>query len=139
MSVKRNETLPETNLAAAYLRERHDVRYLARIAIEVSGIHRNCELFHELTFTRDVGSWGCTFPLSLELKPDDIFAVRVLGGDRREAGPQPQSLFQVLRATREGQGWIIAAWHLEDRDLWTAELKNTEPYKGRRESRKHRL
>ena len=50
MSASLSNGAAEANLAAAYLRERHEVRYQARIEIEVSGIDPKHDLFREVTF-----------------------------------------------------------------------------------------
>ena len=124
MSRQRNDDRePEQRVAAASLAVRYEPRYAVPIEIEVTGIDRNREAFHEHTFTRNVSEWGCAFLLPVELKKDDIISVRVAGADKEEIEPGVQSLFQVVRVTREGNGWLVGTWKMENKDVWGANLE----------------
>jgi len=137
MRASQNNELPQANLAAAYARERHEARYQTAIAIEISGISKQRHVFHEMTSTKDISEWGCCFELSVGLRPNDMFLLRVMGGGPPEEADKRRSLFQVLRAEKTGRGWLIAAWKLEDRNLWGDAIRNGAPDRGTRESRKH--
>lgn len=114
------------HIAAAYLRERWGVRYKRRIRVEVSGINRHGEAFHESTFTRDVSEWGCTFLWPNQLAVNDMISIRTVGEPATGREPARQSLFQVLRVTRDEGNWLVAAWKLEDGQPWEA---GVEPHK----------
>jgi hypothetical protein len=127
MSRQRNDDRePEQRVAAASLAVRYEPRYAVPIGIEVTGIDRNREAFHERTFTRNVSEWGCAFLLPVELKKDDIISLRVAGADKEEIEPAPQSLFQVVRVTREGNGWLVGTWKMENKDVWGANLEKID-------------
>jgi hypothetical protein len=113
-------------MAAASLAMRYEPRYAVPIEIEVTGIDRNRDAFHERTFTKNVSEWGCAFLLSVELKKDDIILLRVASADQKETEPALQSLFQVVRVTREENGWLVGTWKMEDKDVWGANLKKID-------------
>jgi hypothetical protein len=110
----------DSRMATVHLHERREARYSVPIAIEVSGISREGQPFHERTFTLDVSQWGCGFKIPVELKKDDIVALRVLPANA-EAVPSAKSLFQVVRVTPEDDGWVVGAWKMDDEKVWGAE------------------
>jgi hypothetical protein len=127
MSGQRNDDRePDQRMAAASLAVRYEPRYAVPIEIEVTGIDRNREVFHERTYTKNVSQWGCAFLLPVELKKDDIVSLRVASGDKEETEPALQSLFQVVRVTREENGWLVGTWKMEDKDVWGANLKKID-------------
>ena len=110
----------DSRMATVHLHERREARYSVPSAIEVSGISREGQPFHERTFTLDVSQWGCGFKIPVELKKDDIVALRVLPANA-EAVPSAKSLFQVVRVTPEDDGWVVGAWKMDDEKMWSAE------------------
>jgi hypothetical protein len=110
------------------------VRYAISIPIEVSGIDKKRDPFYELTHTNDVSSWGCSFLLSIALQPNDLFSLRVM--TKSPGTHQRRSLFQVLRSKRQPQGWLVAAWKLEDRNLWDHEIEQATPLPDQRQCRR---
>ena len=127
MSGQRNDDREsDQRMAAASLAMRYEPRYAVPIEIEVTGIDRNKEAFHERTFTKNVSEWGCAFLLSVELKKDDIISLRVASADKEESEPALQSLFQVVRITREQNGWLVGTWKMENKDVWGAHLKKID-------------
>jgi len=113
-------------MASAHLEERREVRYEVPFEIEVSGLDHHGAVFHERTITRNVSEWGCGFLLSLQLKTDDMIAVRLC--DRSPAEPAqtpqtPQLVFQVRHVERCSEGWLIGAWKMDSSDLWGADLE----------------
>jgi len=110
----------DSRMATVHLHERREARYSVPIAIEVSGISREGQPFHERTFTLDVSQWGCGFKIPVELKKDDIVALRVVPGSS-ETAPLTKSLFQVVRVTPEDDGWVVGAWKMDDEKVWGAE------------------
>jgi hypothetical protein len=129
MSRQRNDDgVPDQRMAAASLAMRYEPRYAVSIEIEVTGIDQNREAFHERTFTKNVSEWGCAFLLSVELKKDDIILLWVASTDQKETEPALQSLFQVVRVTREDNGWLVGTWKMEDKDVWGTNLKDMDNY-----------
>lgn len=129
----------DVRMASAHLRERREVRYIVPIAIEVSGISGTGEIFHERTFTSNVSEWGCGFLLPVELKPEDIIALRVARPDARESAQARQTLFQVVRVTRGDGGWLVGAWKMGSENPWGAELGTVaKSEEGDLEARKER-
>jgi hypothetical protein len=128
--------LRDLHMASIHLQERREVRYAVAIDIEVSGIDQDGEAFHERTTTRNVSEWGCGFLLSVELKPDDIVALRIASSKNEFAG-RPQSLFQVLRVMPEEGRWLVGAWKVDEGNVWGVDLeKVAKAAAGTRESRK---
>jgi hypothetical protein len=127
MSGQRNDKREtDQRMAAASLAMRYEPRYAVPIEIEVTGIDRNREAFHECTFTKNVSEWGCAFLLSVELKKDDIISLRVASADQEETEPARQSLFQVVRVTRKENGWLVGTWKMENKDVWGAHLNKMD-------------
>jgi len=135
--IRKNGEGGDARMASAHLGERREVRYTLPIEVKLIGLDRNGEVFHERTFTRNVSGWGCVFLLSIELKTEDIFALRAISPDAREMAQARQSLFQVVRATPEGNGWLVAAWKMDEGNPWGNRLESlAEPEEGNRELRK---
>lgn len=108
----------DTQMASAHMQERREARYEVPIEVEISGLTRDGQVFHERTFTRDVSEWGCGFIASVELKVDDIIAVSVISPGAEEPATRPTSLFQVVRVTREADGWLVGAWKMNREKMW---------------------
>jgi hypothetical protein len=130
----------DSRMATVHLHERREARYSVPIAIEVSGISREGQPFHERTFTLDVSEWGCGFKIPVELKKDDIVALRVVS-TLPETAPLTKSLFQVVRVIPEDDGWVVGAWKMDDEKVWGAETLasfeheiSTSGERGRRET-----
>lgn len=122
MAVKQKSSkAADTRLASAHLQERREARYTVPFDIEVSGIDQDGEVFHERTITRNVSEWGCGFLLSLELKPEDILAIRLVFKSADKPPRPRQSLFQVVRVTREQNGWLVGAWKMDSENIWGVE------------------
>ncbi len=113
----------ETPMASAHLSERREMRYEVPIEIEISGLDRKGLVFHERTLTRNVSEWGCGFTTLVELKVDDIIALRVSCPDMEESLPPQRSLFQVVRVTPDANGWLVGAWKMDRGNIWTAVLR----------------
>jgi hypothetical protein len=122
---------------SAYLAERREKRYSLPVEVEVSGIDRDGQVFRERTLTRNVSEWGCGFPVSVELKADDIIALRVIYSDVVKSPEVRQSLFQVRSVTREENGWLVGAWKVDEGKVWGTDLeKIAESEQGAADSRK---
>lgn len=127
----------DVRMATAHLSERRESRYTVPIEIEISGVTQSGEVFHERTFTRDVSQWGCGFVTTVDLKADDMIALRVASRESGESVHARQSLFQVRRVSREDEGWLVGAWKMDSGDVWGADLKKiAKTEEGGLESRK---
>lgn len=109
--------------SAGRLEDRQSERFELPIEIEVSGIDQNGHVFHELTRTLNVSEWGCAFPLSFELKADDIVALRVTPPEAAGFAAARQSPFQILRVTKEKDKWVVGAYKVDNGDVWGVNLK----------------
>jgi len=105
------------------LEDRRDIRFEVPIEIEVSGIDRNHHVFHELTRTQNVSEWGCAFLLSVELKADDIVSLRVTSPEASEFAAARRSPFQIMRVSREKNGWLVGAYKVDNGDVWGVNLE----------------
>ena len=116
-------------MASVHLSERREVRYPIAFEIEVSGVTRDGQPFHERTETINVSEWGCAFYSSVGLCKDDIVGVRRLFKKEERPGlKQLQAFFQVVRVERKAEGWLVGAWKLESDDVWGIDLtKLAEP------------
>ena len=124
MSGRRNdERAPEHSLDQLEREKRREQRYKLSIAIEVSGIDRNGEVFHVRTVTMDVSKWGCRFRMPVEAKPNDIVALQVICPPPGKPAHPQQSLFQVLHVQREKDGWLVGAWKMDDEDVWGIDVE----------------
>jgi hypothetical protein len=110
---------------------RREQRFEIPIEIEVSGIGRDGKAFHECAVTSNVSEWGCAFPLSVELKADDIIAVRVLSTNASDPAPTGQTMFQVVRVQRDKDGWAVGAWKMDGGDTWATTIQKIAKSKGR--------
>lgn len=113
--------LRDVAMATVHGSERREMRYELPFQIEVAGIDTEGRVFRERLFTRNVSQWGCGFLSSMELRKDDIVAVRLIPPE----GPseRPAVRFQVVRAERTSDGWEIGAWKMDTGDAWGIELE----------------
>jgi len=139
MTEKRHEgALHEAVMASSHLQERREVRYELPFEIEVSGLDHQGAVFHERTITRNVSEWGCGFLLSVQLKADDMIAVRLCDRSLAESAQTRQSVFQVRHVERYSGGWLIGAWKMDSNDLWGADLESLgKPEEDKLASREH--
>ena len=110
-------------MASAHLAERREARYEVPFEIEVSGLDHQGAVFHERTVTRNVSEWGCGFLLPVQLKTDDMIAVRLCNRSPGDPAQARQSVFQVRHVQRRSDGWLIGAWKMDNNDLWGADLE----------------
>jgi len=123
--------LPETGMASFHERERREERFALPFEIEVSGISSDGEVFHVRVQTRNVSQWGCGFRSPIELKKNDIVAIRVAAPEGPGVIQRPPIRFQVVHVAREEKGWAIGAWKMESDDAWGIELqKMAQPQGG---------
>jgi hypothetical protein len=113
----------DTRMASAHLQERRELRYEVPIEVEISGLDRSGQVYHERTFTKDVSEWGCGFTASVELKVDDIVAISLVAGSHEGCANLPTSLFQVVRVVPEGEGWLVGAWKMNNEKMWGTSLE----------------
>jgi len=131
MTKQGNVKLPETGMATFHESERREERFALPFEIEVSGINSDGEVFHVALQTRNVSHWGCGFLSPIELKKNDIVAIRVAAPEGPVAIERPMIRFQVVRVEREERGWAVGAWKMEADDAWGIELdKMAQPQSG---------
>ena len=130
--------LSDTKMATVHSSERREERFALPFEIAVSGINGEGEAFHITVQTRNVSEWGCGFLSPMELKKNDIIAIRVVTPEGPGALQRPPIRFQVVRVEREAEGWDVGAWKMEADDAWGIELeKLTQPQGGGAALRKH--
>jgi hypothetical protein len=108
----RNMQEQETPMASAHLSERREMRYEVPIEIEISGLDRKGLVFHERTLTRNVSEWGCGFTTLVELKVDDIIALRVFCPEVEES--LPPAKIAISSGPRDAGGERLACRGVED-------------------------
>lgn len=117
--------LQDTEMASVHASERRETRFALAVEIEVSGINTEGQLFRLRTQTRNVSEWGCEFLSPIEMKKDDIIAVRVVAPEGSEATGKT-ARFQVVRVEQEGGGWAVGTWKMDFDDIWGLEAKKAE-------------
>lgn len=123
--------LPDAGMASFHESERREERFALPFPIEVSGINGDGEVFHVTVQTRNVSHWGCGFLSPIEMKKNDIVAIRVAAAKGVGVIERPPIRFQVVRADREERGWAIGAWKMESDDAWGVELETmAQPQSG---------
>src|SRR5882724_658800 len=121
----------DAQMATLHKSERREERFALPFEIEVSGINSDGEVFHVTVQTRNVSQWGCGFLSPIELKKNDIVAIRVAVPEGPGALERTPIRFQVVRVDREERGWAIGAWKMESDDAWGVELgKISQPQGG---------
>lgn len=124
-------------MGSAHLETRREVRYPLEVEIEVSGVDAEGRAFHERTKTRNVSEWGCAFVSARKLTLDSILALRAASDGGDTAGEAPVAIFQVVRAEREENKWLVGAWKFGGADIWGVDFKKLpEPEEGSRNSRR---
>ncbi|HLZ12701.1 MAG TPA: PilZ domain-containing protein [Candidatus Acidoferrum sp.] len=113
----------ESEMALVHQSERREERFALPFEIEVSGINGEGEVFHMSLKTRNASEWGCGFLSPIEMKKDDIVAIRVASPDGPGAVQRLPVRFQVVHVERETGGWAIGAWKMESDDVWGIELE----------------
>lgn len=97
---------------------RREARIPLTIPMEVTGFDIGGKFFCELTKTVDISESGCSFPLKHCLERGGIIAIKVIvKDDKKKAGQRP-FLYQVARATLEGDHWITGAAKLQSGSVW---------------------
>jgi PilZ domain-containing protein len=132
--------LRDAEMAAAHRSERREERFALPFEIEVSGINGEGSVFHATVQTRNVSRWGCGFVSPIELRKDDIVAIRVASPEEAGVAKRPTIRFQVVRVEREKDGWGVGAWKMDQDDVWGIELdKLTQPQGGEAILRKRKI
>ena len=131
MSERSDVKVRDEEMAAAHRSERREDRFALPFEVEVSGITGDGSVFHVTVQTRNVSRWGCGFLSPIELRKDDIVAVRVASPEDAGVAKRPTIRFQVVRVEREKDGWSVGAWKMDNDDVWGIELdKLTQPQGG---------
>ncbi|HLK03200.1 MAG TPA: PilZ domain-containing protein [Candidatus Acidoferrum sp.] len=137
MADQSNVKLPAAEMASVHQSERREERFALNFDVQVSGIDSEGSVFHFTVQTRNVSQWGCGFVSPIELRKDDIVALRVVSPEEPGALQRPAIRFQVVRAEPERGGWGIGAWKMDQDDAWGIELdKVTQPQRAAVEFRR---
>jgi hypothetical protein len=123
MAERRNVKPPNSGMASLHKSERREERFALPFEIDVSGINGDGEVFHITLQTRNASQWGCGFLSPIELRTDDIVAIRVASPGGPVAVQRLPIRFQVVRVDSEAGGWAIGAWKMEPDDVWGIELE----------------
>lgn len=97
---------------------RREVRIPLTIAIEVTGFDAQGKFFSDAAKTVDVSERGCSFRLKRRVERGGIVAIKVTMKNRRQQLEQRPLLYQVARATADGDGWILGAAKLQPESIW---------------------
>lgn len=97
---------------------RREVRIPLTIAIEVTGFDAQGKFFSDTAKTVDVSERGCSFRLKRRVERGGIVAIKVTMKNRRQQLEQRPFLYQVARATADGDGWILGAAKLQPESIW---------------------
>jgi DNA-binding Lrp family transcriptional regulator len=108
---------------------RREARIPLAIAIEVTGFDAQGKFFSDATKTVDVSERGCSFRLKRRVERGGIVAIKVTVKSRKQQSEQRPFLYQVARATADGEGWIIGAAKLQPESVWYVAFpkSGTEP------------
>lgn len=96
---------------------RREARIPLAIAIEVTGFDAQGKFFSDTTKTVDVSERGCSFRLKRRVDRGGIVAIKVAVKHRKQSEQRP-FLYQVARATADGDGWIMGAAKLQSESVW---------------------
>jgi len=97
---------------------RRESRIPLAIAIEVTGFDAQGKFFSDATKTVDVSERGCSFRLKQRVERGGIVAVKVAVKNRKQESEQRPFLYQVARATADGDAWIMGAAKLQPESVW---------------------
>lgn len=97
---------------------RREARIPLAIAIEVTGFDAQGKFFSDATKTVDVSERGCSFRLKQRVDRGGIVAIKVAVKNRKQESEQRPFLYQVARATADGDGWIMGAAKLQPESVW---------------------
>ena len=140
MSERSEVKVRDAEMASAHRSERREERFALPFEIEVTGINAEGAVFHMTAQTRNVSRWGCGFLSPVELRKDDIVAIRVASPEEAGTGKRPTIRFQVVRVEREKDGWGVGAWKMDQDDVWGLELdKLAQPQGGGAMLRKQKV
>jgi hypothetical protein len=109
--------------APAELAALRPVRAASQFPIEVCGLDRGGHFFIERTETCNASERGCKFYLRTEVEREAVVALRVIAGHDRRGRDLAPVLFQVVRMTREPDGWALGALKLRAEDFWPVQTK----------------
>jgi hypothetical protein len=98
------------------------------VPVEVCGFNLRGRFFTERSETSNVSDGGCKFCLRTQIAPDAIVALRVIAGHKSGGQDTSPVLFQVVRAERDSDQWVVGAVKLQSDELWpTLPANSHEP------------
>ena len=131
MSEQGEVKLRDAEMASVHQSERREERFALPFDVEVSGVDGAGFVFQMTVQTRNVSRWGCGFLSPIELRKDDIVAIRVASPEEPGAMKRPSIRFQVVRVEKEKGGWGVGVWKVDQDDVWGIELdKLAQPQGG---------
>ncbi|HKF51305.1 MAG TPA: PilZ domain-containing protein [Candidatus Acidoferrales bacterium] len=104
---------------------RRESRIPLAIPIEVTGFDAQGKFFSDATKTVDVSERGCSFRLKQRVERGGIVAIKVVVKNRKQESEQRPFLYQVARATADGDDWIIGAAKLQPESVWYVAFPKT--------------
>ncbi|MFZ3331842.1 MAG: PilZ domain-containing protein [Candidatus Acidiferrales bacterium] len=100
-------------------------RYPIQVSIEVCGFNLRGRFFTERAETCNINEGGCKFRLRTQIAPDAIVALRVVAGHKLGGQDTSPMLFQVVRAERDSNQWVVGAIKLQSDELWPTTLADS--------------
>lgn len=97
---------------------RREARIPLAIAIEVTGFDAQGKFFSDATKTVDVSERGCSFRLKRRVERGGIVAIKVKVKNGKQQSEQRPFLYQVARATADGDHWVMGAAKLQPESVW---------------------
>jgi PilZ domain len=97
---------------------RREARIPLAIPVEITGFDMDGKFFSDLTKTVDISERGCSFRLRRRVERGGVVAIKVILKDRKRQPEQKPFLYQIARATADGDRWIVGAAKLQPESVW---------------------
>ena len=108
----------ETLASEAIKDRRSEIRIQLVFPIEVSGFDRGGKYFIERTMTSNVSENGCRFHIKTEVLNGVMLALKVVSRDSPAIVSGHPLLFQVVRVTRDAEGWTLGVIKFQPENIW---------------------
>ena len=105
---------------------RREARIPLAIPIEITGFDNEGKFFCDPSKTLDISESGCSFRLKHCVERGGIVAIKVLAKNRKHPSEQRPFLYQVARATKEGNDWIVGAAKLQPESVWAVAFPKSD-------------
>lgn len=97
---------------------RREARIPLSIPVEVTGFDVEGRFFSDPTKTVDISERGCSFRLRRRVERGGVVAIKVILKDSKHQPEQKPFLYQIARATADGDCWIVGAAKLQPESVW---------------------